>query len=63
MKKIIENALALICMFSLVLGGAETEDGGIDLLWTLGCLAVAFLSGWALNKMLPAEKKKEDTTL
>lgn len=63
MKKIIENVLAIVCMFSMFLAGAETEDGGIDLLWTLGCLAVFALSGWALNKMLPAEEKKEDSTL
>lgn len=63
MKKILSTILGLVCIFALFLGCAENPDGSVNLLWTLGCLAVAFLSGWALNKMLPAEEKKEDTTL
>lgn len=45
MKKALQFILALVCLFSLFLAGAETADGGCNLLWTVSCLLVSFLSG------------------
>lgn len=51
MKKTIETILALVCFIALILGCAENPDGSCNLLWTLSCLAVAGLSGWAFGKV------------
>ncbi|MBR5414134.1 MAG: hypothetical protein IK114_14070 [Fibrobacter sp.] len=51
MKKIAENVIAVILLLALVCGGAETADGGIDLWWTGGCLAIVALCAFALNRL------------
>lgn len=51
MKKILETILALICLVAVVLGGAENPDGSCNIIWTLSCLGIAALSGWAWNKL------------
>ena len=51
MKKAITTTLGLMCMVSIMLAGAERQDGSCDLLWTLGFLAFAVLCGWAWNKL------------
>ncbi len=55
MKKILETTLGLICIFALVLGGAENPDGSCNFIWTISCLSVSGLCAWALTKL---EKKQ-----
>ena len=52
MKKTLEAILALCCILSLVLAGAEEVDGSCNLLWTLGFLALAAIFGCALHRIV-----------
>ena len=56
MKKVAESFISLVLLCALVCGGAETLDGGICLPWTLGCLAVVGLCGYALNRLNKSTK-------
>lgn len=56
MKKTIETILGLVCFLAVILAGAENPDGSCNLLWTLSCLAVAGLSGWAYGKITKTTK-------
>lgn len=51
MKKTIETILGLVCFLAVILAGAENPDGSCNFLWTLSCLAIAGLSGWAFSKV------------
>jgi hypothetical protein len=51
MKKTIETILGLVCFLAVILAGAENPDGSCNFLWTLSCLAIAGLSGWAFGKV------------
>lgn len=51
MKKTIETILGLVCFLAVILAGAENPDGSCNFLWTLSCLAIAGLSGWAFDKV------------
>ena len=50
-KTIIVAVLAIIACLSFVLMFAETEDGSINLAWSIGCMASLAASGRLLDKM------------
>jgi len=50
MKKKISDILGVIAVFCVFAGCVEGLDGGLTL-WTVICLAVAFVSGWISKKM------------
>ena len=51
MKKAIKTILGCVCVASVILAGGETPEGGISLIWTIGFLATAVLSGLAWGKL------------
>lgn len=53
MKKILSTLLAFVCGASLLLACAQNPDGSANLLWSLGCLAVAILAGYGFAKLNP----------
>lgn len=54
MKKITRSLAAIVCVTSIILAGCETPDGGMDIAWTLGFMALALATGLYLKK---AEEK------
>ena len=50
MKKIVKTILGCVCVASVILAGAENPDGSCNLLWTLGWMAIAVISGLGLKK-------------
>lgn len=50
-KKIIEVILELVTCSSMILMGAQNEDGGVCIPWTLCWLAVFAISAFALYRM------------
>lgn len=51
MKRIARLILGCLCFASIILAGGETPDGGIDILWTLSWIAVAYLSARYWKKL------------
>lgn len=54
MRKRVSNILGTICVLAVFAGCVEGLDGGLTA-WTLVCLAIAGLSGWASKKMEDAK--------
>ena len=50
----VSDLLGVIAVIAVFAGCVEGLDGGVTL-WTIGCLAVAFLFGW-LSKKTEAAK-------
>ncbi len=44
LKSILKVIAGLIVLLAFILTGAENPDGSLNLGWSLGCIAVAFLS-------------------
>ena len=59
MKKTLSWILGFLCVASMLLACAQTKDGGPALLWSLGCIAISALSGWAFAKLNPEIFKDE----
>ena len=55
MKKAIKSILAVACFAGIILAGCEEPDGSCNLVWTLGWLSAAVLSGIGLKKMEDAK--------
>ena len=51
MKKIVKSILAVACFAGIILAGGENPDGSCNLIWTLGFMAIAVVSGLGLKKM------------
>ncbi len=51
MKRIVKSFLAIVCFASIILAGAENPDGSCNLVWTLGFMAIAVLSGVGIKKL------------
>lgn len=51
MKNVARIILGCLCFASIILSGAENPDGSCNIVWTLGWMASAFLSGYGLKKM------------
>lgn len=58
MKKILSTLIGLVCITALFLAGAENPDGSCNVLWTLSCIGVCGLCGWAWDKL-----EKTDNTI
>ena len=56
MKKALSTIVGLIGLTALLLGAAENPDGSCNVLWTLSCIGIFAVCGWAWSKMNPAEK-------
>lgn len=50
MKNIVKTLLGCLCVASVILAGAENPDGSCNLLWTLGWILTAVLSGVGIKK-------------
>jgi len=50
MKKKLSDILGLVCIASVFAGCVEGLDGSLTL-WTVGCLVVAGITGWASKKL------------
>ena len=53
MKKTLSYILGFLCVASMLLSCAQTNDGGPAILWSLGCIAVSALSGYGFAKLNP----------
>ena len=51
MKKIAENALALLLILAFMVGASETPSGGLDLAWTGGWFMVVLVCAILLNRL------------
>ena len=51
MKRIARLILGCLCFASIILAGGETPDGGVDILWTLSWISVAYLSARYWKKL------------
>ena len=60
MKRIARLILGCLCFASIILAGGETPDGGIDILWTLFWIAVAYLCGRYYGKLEKISDEGED---
>ena len=56
-KNILKVVLGLVCITALVLAGAENADGSLNAGWSLTCLAIAGITGFACQSLF---EKKED---
>lgn len=56
MKKAIKTILGCACVAAVILAGAENPDGSCNLWWTIACLAIALVSGYAWDRV-----KQEET--
>ena len=45
MKKILNTILAVACFAGIVLAGCENMDGSCDIVWTLGWMTEATITG------------------
>lgn len=61
MKKTLSWILGTLCVVSILLSIAQTNDGGPAVLWSLCCIAVSALCGWGFAKLNPEIFK--DSTL
>ena len=52
MKKILTFILSVVCFSAIILAGAENPDGSCNLIWTLGFLALAVISGFGLKRIM-----------
>lgn len=59
MKKNIAIVLYGLCLVSIILAGCQREDGSMNLLWSMGCLAVAAASVTAGKALYNPDKEKE----
>jgi len=50
MKKVLRTLAGMACIASIILAGCEEPDGSCNLAWTLSFLALAFATGFYLNK-------------
>lgn len=55
MRKIVKAILAAACIAGIILAGCENPDGSCNLIWTLGFLALALISGYGLKNMEEAK--------
>lgn len=51
MKKMIKTILGCGCFASIILAGAENQDGSCNVLWTLGFIALALVFAYGYKKM------------
>ena len=51
MKKIIKTILGCGCFASIILAGAENQDGSCNVLWTLSFIALALVFAYGYKKM------------
>lgn len=56
-KERLSTILAVICLVAVFAGCVEGLDGG-PTMWTVICLAVAGLSGWAGRKLETSQNHK-----
>ena len=49
MKKALERILSCVCFASVILAGAPNDDGSLNFKWSLGCIALATVSGLILK--------------
>lgn len=55
MRKIVKAILAAACIAGIILAGCENPDGSCNLIWTLGFLALALISGYGFKNMEEAK--------
>lgn len=45
MKRVIKIIAGCVCFASIILAGAENPDGSCNIIWTLGWMSAAVVSG------------------
>ena len=45
MRRLFKTILGCVCFASIILAGAENPDGSCNVIWTLGWMASAVVSG------------------
>lgn len=56
MKTFLKIITGCVCIASVFLAGCENEDGSCDIVWTLGFLTLALISGLFLKHLLEDER-------
>ena len=51
MKKTAKVILAVACFAGIVLAGCENPDGSVNIIWTLGFIALAIVSAYGYKKL------------
>ena len=51
MKRAIKIILGCVCLASVILAGAENPDGSCNIIWTLGWMASAVVSGLVWGRL------------
>lgn len=51
MKRVIKIIAGCVCFASIILAGAENPDGSCNIIWTLGWMSSAVVSGLIWGKL------------
>lgn len=59
MRKFLRSLAGFACIASVILAGCEEPDGGCNLLWTLGWMALALVLAVVLDKTSTKKTTKQ----
>lgn len=56
MKRLLKGIAGATCVTSVILAGCERPDGSCDIVWTLGFMTLALISGLFLKHIKQDER-------